>query len=280
MQQSQTSDQQALWNGPAGHAWVDQQALTDTAFRPIEAWQTEAVLRSGARTVLDVGCGTGSTTLAIARRLAPGGHCLGVDISAPMIERACARAAGESVPADFARGDAQTHAFPPGAYDLVVSRFGTMFFADPVAAFANLHRAARPGGGRGLIVWRGPEQNDFMTAAERAAAPLLSELPPRSRDGPGQFAFADPDRVRSILERGGWSGIAIEPADFECAIPAAALVDYVANLGPVGLALREADPEQRSRVVATVLPAFDRYVAGDEVRFTAACWAVKAKRPE
>jgi hypothetical protein len=116
-----------------------------------------------------------------------------------------------------------------------------------------------------------------MTTAERAAAPVLPNLPPRPADGPGQFAFADRRRVSSILETSGWTQIQIEPLDAICTMPEGELLRYVTRLGPVGMALQSVDEQTRARVVAAVRPAFDPYVHGDEVRFTAACWLVGAR---
>src|SRR5262249_45490429 len=149
------------------------------------------VLARGARSVLDVGCGTGATTLAIARALGAGGRSVGIDISEPMLALAWERAKREKGTATFVVADAETPAFEPGSFDTIVSRFGVMFFGDSVRAFANLRSAVRPGGDLALIAWRGPADNPFMTAAERAAAAYLPDIPPRSVDGPGQFAFGD-----------------------------------------------------------------------------------------
>src|SRR5688572_2188776 len=139
-------EQNRLWNGPAGMAWVEAQESLDRLFRPFEDLLVAEVAGTGARRVLDVGCGTGATTLAAARSLGAGGHCEGVDVSGPMVELARARAARESLPAVFTVADAQAHAFAPGFFDLVISRFGVMFFEDPTQAFANLRRATREGG--------------------------------------------------------------------------------------------------------------------------------------
>ena len=113
-----------------------------------------------------------------------------------------------------------------------------------------------------------------MTTAERAAAPLLPDLPVRRPDGPGQFAFADRHRVHAILQQSGWSDIDIRPIDVACTMPEKELVHYLTRFGPVGLVLHEADDDTRTRVVETVRPAFDPYVHGAEVRFTAACWMI------
>jgi hypothetical protein len=115
-----------------------------------------------------------------------------------------------------------------------------------------------------------------MTAAERAAAPVLPTLPPRRPDGPGQFAFADAERVRAILEGGGWARVDVEPIDVACSLPEADLDHYLTRLGPVGRALEDADDGTRARVLEAVRPAFDPYVRGGELRFTAACWVVAA----
>lgn len=270
-----SDEQKQLWNGTAGAAWVDGQPLLDEMFRPFEALLVREA--AGATRVLDLGCGTGSTTLAIAQAL-PGGTCVGVDISAPMIARARERAAGVANVA-FHCDDAGTHAFEPRAYDLLVSRFGVMFFADPVKAFANLLAAARPGARLCAIAWRAAAENPFTTAAERAAAPLLPALPPRQPNAPGQFAFADAGRVRALLQQAGWVNVELERLDVECALPRAQLLPYLTKMGPVGQALRTADDATRRRVLEAVEPAFATFARGDEVRFTAACWRLAALAP-
>jgi SAM-dependent methyltransferase len=274
----QTNEDQAkLWNGPSGAAWIDAQQVLDQMFLPIEELLAEAVSSAAAGRVLDVGCGTGSTTLAIARRLGAAGRSVGVDISEPMIALARTRAERDRVPASFISADAQTHDFEPASFDMIVSRFGVMFFDDSVRAFANLRRAAADGAVLQCIVWRSAAENPFMTTAENAAAPLLPALPPRQPNAPGQFAFADARRVQPILEESGWPKIDIQPLDIVCTLPATELSRYVTRLGPVGMALREADEQTRERIASTVRAAFDPYVHGNEVRFTAACWRVSAR---
>jgi SAM-dependent methyltransferase len=269
--------QSALWNGPSGLAWVDAQTSLDRMFEPFEILLADAAVTASARSVLDVGCGTGAVTLAIARRLGAHAHCTGVDISARMIAAAHARAERDGLDIDFVQADAQTHGFPPARFDLIVSRFGVMFFDDPVRAFGNLRHAARQNAQLRFVAWRGAADNPFMTTAERAAAPLLPDLPARQPGAPGQFAFGDRQRIASVLADSGWADIAIEPIDTACALPAAALDDYIARLGPVGLALRQVDDATRRRVIETVRAAFDRYVQGADLRFDAACWLVTAR---
>lgn len=271
-----SGEQTALWNGRSGHAWVDAQPLLDHMLQPFEDLLLDAVAAAGATHVLDVGCGTGSTTLAVARRAGTQAG-VGIDISQPMIDAARIRARRETSAASFVCADAQSHAFAPAGFDMIISRFGVMFFDDPPRAFANLRRAARDDARLWFAAWRGAADNPFMTAAERAAAPLLPALPPRRPDAPGQFAFADPLRIHAILEQGGWNGIDIGAIDIACSFPKRELLRYVTRLGPVGLVLQDADARTRERVIERVRAAFESYVHGAEVRFTAACWTVTAR---
>jgi SAM-dependent methyltransferase len=271
-------DQQAaLWNGRAGQAWVDAQEPLDQMFKPFEELLVDAVSAASAHRVLDVGCGTGSTTLAAARLIGATGHCTGVDISDPMIASARARAEREGAHVTFINADAQVQAFEPESFDMIISRFGVMFFDDPVRAFANLRRAAREGAMLRFIAWRSAAENPFMTAAERAAAPLLPNMPARQPDAPGQFAFANEGRVYGILEKSGWADIEIRPIDVPCALPEKELVPYLSRFGPLGRILHELDEQTRNRVVEAARAAFEPYVHGADVRFTAACWTVGAR---
>ncbi len=275
-------DQATLWNGPAGRAWVDAQAALDQMLKPFEDLLVEGLSGGGSipGRVLDVGCGTGGTTVAVARRLGPGGRSTGIDISAPMIAAAQARAGREGTPASFIQADAQVHAFEPASFDRIISRFGVMFFEDPAQAFANLRGAAREGAELLCVAWRSPAENPFMTTAERAAAPLLPNLPARRPEAPGQFAFADRHRVERILQESGWSTIDIRPIDVPCTLPEQDLMPFLTHVGrPLGRALEETDERTRAQALRTIRAAFDPYVHGAEVRFTAACWSISAQAP-
>jgi len=270
------NEQEALWNGVAGRGWVEAQELTDQLFKPIEDLLIEAVPAARGN-LLDVGCGTGSTMVAAIHRMGTQGRATGIDISEPMLAAAKIRAEREGVAAKFIRADVQNYAFEPASFDVIISRFGVMFFDDPVRAFANLRDAAKSGGELRFVAWRTAAENPFMTASERAAAAVI-ELPPRKADGPGQFAFGDRTRVQEILEKSGWSDIDIRPVDVRCSMPERQMTVYLSRLGAVGRVLQEADEETRARVIGVVRPAFDSYVQGAEVRFTAACWMAAARR--
>jgi ubiquinone/menaquinone biosynthesis C-methylase UbiE len=242
-------EQSALWNGAAGQTWVQSQELIGQVLQPFEDLLVAALAPETSARVLDVGCGTGSTTLAVARRLGRECLCTGVDISEPMIVAARARAERERLPVTFILADAQTHAFEPASFDTIVSRFGVMFFDDPVRAFANLRRAAAEGARLLFVAWRSA----------------------------GQFAFGDGDRVRRILEASGWSEIDLQPIDVPCAMPESALTEYVTRFGPVGRVLHEASDQVRAEFIENVRAELAPYVHGTEVRFTSACWRVAAR---
>jgi hypothetical protein len=160
---------------------------------------------------------------------------------------------------------------------MIVSRFGVMFFADSVRAFANLRRAAKADAELRFIAWRSPDENPFMTTAERAAAPFLPNIPARQPNLPGPFAFADAKRLHQILAASGWAEIDIQPIDVPCSFPEKELMGYVTRIGPLGQVLHETDDQTRTRIVEAVRDAFTPFVHGAEVRTTAACWTVGAR---
>jgi len=270
------NEQMLLWNGHAGQTWTDLQETLDRLFRPIESDLVSCSRSLSPKTVLDVGCGTGATTLAIARVLEPQSTCLGMDISEPMIALARRRARAAGLNARFITADAEHFALEPSSFDLVVSRFGVMFFADPVKAFANLRKSTVAGGQLQVYAWRSPAENPFMTAAERAAAPLLPAMPKRVPDAPGQFAFSNDTKVRDILEQSGWSNVQIRPVDYRLTLPLSELESYYTRMGSVGRILEQLEQSVRSQVLEAVRPAFDEFVEGDQVRFDAACWLITA----
>jgi ubiquinone/menaquinone biosynthesis C-methylase UbiE len=271
-------DEAVRWNESSGPVWVEMQEVLDRMLAPFEARLVqEAFPREGGR-VLDIGCGAGATTLAMARRLGPQGLCLGVDISAPLVAAAKVRAAAVApVSAAFVQADAQTYAFEPESFDAVISRFGVMFFDDSEAAFANIRRAARHRAKLAFVAWRSPAENPFMTTAARAAAPFLPNLPAPNPDAPSQFAFADGNKVRRILDASGWTDIDVAPIDVASSVAAKDLLAYVTKLGPVGLALRDVNEPTRTHTVEAVRAAFDPYIQDGAARFTAACWLVCAR---
>jgi SAM-dependent methyltransferase len=232
--------------------------------------------------VLDVGCGCGETTIELAGRVGPTGSVTGVDVSAPMLEAARARAAGLPQ-VRFEEGDAQTHPFPPGRYDLLFSRFGVMFFTEPATAFTNLRRALRPDGRVAFVCWQPLGVNEWMLVPLKAAAQHLTLPAPPAPDAPGPFAFGDPARVRDILTGAGFDQIALEPVETTLVIGGGQsledAVELLLELGPTAALLRDADPALRPRVAGAVGEALRPFAGPGGVRMAGAVWVVTARAP-
>jgi len=274
------SDQIAHWNGARGESWVREQEARDRSLAPFgEAAIARARPAAGER-VLDIGCGCGASTLAIAAAVGPGGAVLGVDVSTPMLARARERAAG--FPAiQFARADASTYAFD-GSFDLAFSRFGVMFFDNPRAAFANLRRALRLTGRMAFVCWRSLEENHWMAVPFQAVREAFPSLPvPVWRGVPGPLAFADPDDVRRILSDAGFAAVQIEPFDHPMPLGdggglEAAAADAV-TIGPTARLLADADEATLDRARQAVQRALRPHLKGTDVSLPGAAWVVSAR---
>lgn len=273
--------QREYWTtSPGAQAWTALHRDLDIQFVPLTAAAIDALAPQAGEAILDVGCGCGDTTLQIARRLAPGGRVTGLDISPAMLAVARHRAGQEEATSvAFAEADAQTHGFAAGAYDAVFSRFGVMFFADPVAAFANLRGALRDGGRLTFLCWRAPDDNPFMMVPLEAALHLFREPPPPADPfAPGPFAFADPARVERILREAGFGAIDIAPLD----IPAGGhrverALHLAMNIGPLPRLLRE-QPEVTEAATEAVRAALAAHDGPEGVRLRAATWLVRARK--
>ncbi|MBZ5711729.1 class I SAM-dependent methyltransferase [Nannocystis pusilla] len=272
------------WNGPGGASWRRHQERLDDMFAAFsEAALRAAAVRPGER-VLDVGCGAGATTLALAGMVGPGGAVVGVDVSAPLLGRARERADAAGLAVELRLADA-ADAPLGGPYDLLFSRFGVMFFADPVAAFTHLRAAAKPDGRLAFMCWRAAADNDWGALPHRALRDLLPPLPPTDPSAPGPFAFADRGRVLAILEAAGFRDVALAPFDAPLRFGRgdsreAALDDALAQaaeVGPLTRLLAGHDDDLRRRALAAVRAAFAERAGPDGVFLRAAAWIVTAR---
>jgi SAM-dependent methyltransferase len=278
------AEQIRYWNEVNAEKWIRFQRAIDEQIGPLgRAAMEKAAIRSGER-ALDVGCGCGDTTLELARRVAPTGSVVGLDISAPMLAEAGTRARETGASnARFSNSDAQTHSFSAGEFDVGFSRFGVMFFADPVRAFANLGGALRAGGRFAFVCWQALDRNPWMGVPMKAAAREIPFPPPADPLAPGPFAFADPDRVRRILTEAGFTDVAIDAHEEALSIGGRGGVDvaaeFLVQMGPTGSALRQADPSAEPRVRAAVREAIAPFLDSDGVKMPSAAWMVVALRP-
>ncbi len=274
------ADQIAYWNGPAGQRWTDRQASQDVLLAPVsEILIDRAAVGAGER-IIDVGCGCGTIAMALAQRTGPAGHVLGVDISAPMLARA-RQVAPAGVPVEFVLADATVYPFEPESFDLLVSRFGVMFFADPVLAFANMRRALKPSGRLAFACWREPRENPWMMAPLQAVYRHVPKLPPQGPEDPGPFAFASEQRVHRILGEAGFMDIAMEacPLSLDVAIGQGldAAVQGVLEIGPAHRALEGQPPEIVAAAANSVREALAPFASADTVPLPGSIWIVTAK---
>jgi SAM-dependent methyltransferase len=278
------AEQITYWNDTAGPKWVAYEELLDTQIRPLGERAMDRVgVEAGVR-VLDIGCGTGQTSIELARRVGARGAVTAVDISAPMLARARTRAeVAGARNVDFVHADAQTHRFAPESVDVCFSRFGVMFFAAPDVAFTNLRATLRPGGRLGFVCWQQLPDNPWMAIPLMAAAAHITLPPPPAPDAPGPFAFADQDRVRGILEGAGFGDVAFEDHRTTLTVGGDGSLDRAVDfllqgVGPTSAAMRQADPAQRATVSAAVRDALRPYHTPQGLRMASATWLVTARR--
>ena len=277
-------EQQRFWNEHAGPIWVRNQERLDQQIRPHGTLALARLSAKAGERILDVGCGCGETALALAAQVGESGAVLGVDLSEPMLARARERAAEAGFRhASFRAADAEDADLAESPFDAVFSRFGVMFFGAPEAAFANLHRALRPGGRLGFVCWGPVAENAWVRVPMEAAAPLIDPLPPPPPGAPGPFSFSDPERVRRILDAAGFQSVEIERRPVPM-VPGGGDADVAAevflDIGPLGRVLREmgADAAFRQRVKSTVREAFEPHIKDGRLELASVVWLVQAER--
>jgi SAM-dependent methyltransferase len=277
------AEQIEYWNEKSGPKWVAHQERLDAQIGAIgEEVMARAKIQPRER-VVDVGCGCGHTTLQLAERVGSRGRVLAVDISGVMLSRARERAAAAGVThVDFLLADAQTASFPRN-FDLVFSRFGVMFFADPVTAFANLRRALAPGGRLAFACWQSLERNPWMAVPLGTAAKLVSLPPPPPPGAPGPMALADPERVARILDQAGFRDVSLEAFETKLRVAGGGGVEEAAaflleGVGPTSQAMREASAHDLERVSRAVRAALEPYLTPRGVELGASVWIATANR--
>jgi SAM-dependent methyltransferase len=276
--------QAAYWEERSS-SWIEAEEFTGQVAAPFGLRTMDRLTLEPGQTVLDVGCGTGATTVELAQRVSPGGAVVGVDIAPSMLTAARAHAARQRAEAvEFVVGDAQTDDLGADRFDAVYSRFGVMFFADPPAAFSNLRRALRAGGRLAFVCWQDLFVNEWMLVPGAAAVGLTGEPPPMpGPDEPGPFSLADRGRIERLLADAGFTAIDVVPHSEDVVVAADELdrvVDAATRVGAVRAVLVAHDDEHgfRAEVRAAVLAALQERVRDGEVRLGAAALIVTAAR--
>ena len=270
-----------FWNGDAGQKWVRFQERMDQSLLPLGRAAMAAAAPKAGDAVIDVGCGCGDTSFDLARQVGPAGRVLGVDVSAPMLSRAKARM-GTVTNVAFEQGDAQVYPFAASTFDLVYSRFGIMFFDDPVAAFGNLRAALKPGGRVAFVGWRAARENAWVKVPVSIVGAHVPLPPPAGPDEPGEFAFADGERVRRILTGAGFADVDIARHDAPMILAGGGLEEAVAVLldfGPTGRALADAGAGEdlKARIAADLRDGLRPYLTPAGVVLGASTWVVTAR---
>ena len=275
----QNADQIAYWNGPGGQHWTDRQQTQDILLAPVSDILIDRAKAKAGERIVDVGCGCGATTIAFAQKVGPAGHVFGIDISAPMLARA-RQIAPAGIPVDFALADATVYPFVSGSFDLVVSRFGVMFFAKPAISFANMRTALRPSGRLTFACWRQPRDNPWLMAPLQAVYKHVPKLPQLGPEDPGPFSFASEQRVIRILSEAGFSGIEMEPCNLSLDVAVGrgldAAVETALEIGPASRALEGQPPEVRAAAANSIREALAPFATGNAVPLAASIWIVTA----
>lgn len=273
------AEQIEYWNGKVGETWVRMQERMDRALTPVTAALLGLAAPAPGEHVLDIGCGAGETSIAADAAVGEEGSVLGLDVSAPLLARARQRAEDLLSEAIFIEADAARWNEEAG-FDLIVSRFGVMFFDDPQAAFANLHGLAAEGGRLAFACWQQSGENLWATLPLQVLGDLLPPQPTADPHAPGPFAFADPARVAAILASAGWQDIVFHELPFAMVVgegddPVAAAVHFNLRIGPAARAVRDAGIEDQARpLLADALKAWHR---DGVVALPGAVWLVTAR---
>jgi len=271
-----------FWNSPATRPWAEQHERQDRALAGLaKAALALAAPRPGER-ALDIGCGAGTTVLELAARVGSNGHVLGADISAQSIARAGERIAAAGLRhAEAICADVSNHPFAPESFDLAFSRLGVMFFGDPTAALANVHRAMKPAGRLALAVFRPADENPWPNAPLAAVRHLLPPMPSPGPDEPGMFSWGDPARVRRIIGDAGFREVSLTKVDLEYQLAgsggAAEAADFALLFGPLTRILPGLAPERHEAVRSALAAFFQGFVTPQGVALPAAFWVVQAR---
>ena len=272
------SEQRDAWNGITGDSWSRYQDALDRMMTPVTAKLFAAAGIKTEDRVLDVGCGCGPTTIAYARLVGPNGHVTGIDISRVLLQSARERSASLGLPLTFVEADASVHSFTE-RFDKIVSRFGVMFFAEPVAAFANLRSALTPRGEMVFVCWRKFEENPWMGEVMAEAAKIVPVPPRPTHYVPGPFSFGDRNFLQSVLDKSGFKRMSIEGFEPALTMPGETLEERCAfymRIGPMAGLIREATEEQRIRLQATLKSWVEKRIASGPATQGSACWLVRA----
>lgn len=277
-------DEIDYWNGPQGKNWVAENHLTDIMYEPFGDKTIERVGLTPGERVLDIGCGCGTTTLKLAKLLAPDGDITALDVSALMLSIATERTKSAAVPVKIINADAETYKLVPGTFDVMFSQFGLMFFSNPKTAFDNFHAVLKPGGRIAFVCWRDPERNPWLVTPFEAVHHFKPEMEipnPDARASP--FSFASQKKVEALLHDTGFVDVQLESFETKAMMGEGSLdecVDYFTKfVSSVAAVLRDRSDAERPEVIDTLHTVLAPYHNGRNIELAASAWIVSARRP-
>jgi ubiquinone/menaquinone biosynthesis C-methylase UbiE len=276
---ARNADQIAYWNGPGGKHWTDRQQLQDIVLSPVSAVLIDRAAIKAGEAAIDVGCGCGATSFDLLHKTGPSGRVTGIDISEPMLGRA-RELAPSGAPVEFVLADATVYPFKPASADILFSRFGVMFFAQPSDSFANMRKALRPDGRLVFACWRTPRDNPWMMLGLQEAYKHVPKLPEMKPDDPGPFSFANEERVRRILDQAGFTDVGLERVDLSLVIATGrgleAAIETVLAIGPASRALENQPADKVAAATQSIRTALAAHQKGETVPLGGSIWIVTA----
>jgi SAM-dependent methyltransferase len=279
--------QKEMWNGRAGESWVRHNSLLEQLLAEPGRECMNLLPRTPAMQILDVGCGCGNQTLELAARLDASSTVIGVDISEPMLglarELKAANDNALSAEVQFALGDASEPLFDEASFDAIYSRFGVMFFDEPVAAFSALRNSLKPRGKLGFVCWREPKLNPFFNAPMEAALTVLPAPAPSAPGAPGPFGLADDNVIQTTLRLAGFKDVSVAPLNLTLSVgaetPFDAVFEELIQIGPAAALIAQSNPSLKEKAREAVYNRLsDFYASGQGVSFDANFWLVTARK--
>ena len=275
-------DQQQFWNEVKGDFWVTLKVRIDALLLPFGTTALKTLEARPSERILEIGCGTGATSNKLAELVGSTGEVTAVDLSKPMLDKARASALekGSDV-LTFREADAEVYPFAENHYDAVFSRFGVMFFDDPIAAFRNIRRAVKPKGRLAYVCWASRKDNPWIRVPTGASRPFLDIPAPPPQDSPGQFAMERKERITEILVESGWSDITIKKFEIDhfMGITLNDAASFICQMGPMSEPFAGATSKVQVECVAAVEEALQPFNGKDGVRMKFSTWVVGANNP-
>ena len=271
------------WIGHMGQEWARRADALDMLLGPAGAAGLQALGPVGSKRILDLGCGSGATVAALTEAVGPDGRVTGIDVSPHLAAVARERLAG--VPnAEVIEADAERHPFEQAAFDALFSRFGAMFFDNPPAAYANIHRALVPGAPVVIVAWREVSRNLWASVPMMFVAEEMPGARPIGSPGPGPFAWADPRVFVPVLEGAGFRNVRHRPYEFQAELsegddmdPLERGVSFMLRVGPLASRLVDADEQAKAAARAFLKKRLARHVHEGALRLLASAWVIEAR---